>query len=232
MHPRPEGYGEREQVERELRAEALKLTGAATLADLAREYAIFNHGAFFAHGKLDVDPVADYVARQPDPDLRALPTTFSVSLFRGLSTPGRVIGPPFDWERVLVFVAREYWEGLKAHLLCCGWVDRRRKLYARAVMQTIPIIDVLALDRALIVPAPLPTVEVGMFGVDGTNVHVQFVPSVARPGDTATVVHLPIVPETRTLGAALLSCDPRPFRFIEEDPLAGRQGLVSPAPDF
>jgi hypothetical protein len=229
VHPRPEGYGEREQVGREQRAETLKISRAATLADLAQDYAIFNHGAFFVHGRLDVDPVGDYVARQPDPAPLVMPTTFSVPLFRGLSMPGRPIGPPFDWERVLVFVERRHWDGLRAHLLRCGWVDRRRRTYARAVMQTIPLIDFLALDRALIVPAPLPTVEVAVFGVDGTRVHVQFVPGTARPGDLPTVVHLPLVPATGTLGAALLSCDPRPFRFVEEDPLAGRQGIIPPA---
>lgn len=232
MGPLKEGYGAAEEVAADPRATALKISGAATLRDLAKDYAIFSHGAFFVHGKLDVDPVADFVLKHPDAGCEAMPTTFPRRIFHGLSAPGRRIGPDFDWSSTLIFVEHRYWEDLKAHLMCCGWVDRRRKLYARAVLQVIPIVDFLALARGTILPTPLPTVEVAVFGVDGTHAHVQFKPRVAAHDDAATAVHLPLVEETRTLGRALLSCAPRPFSFIEsEDPyvgIPGSQGIVLP----
>jgi hypothetical protein len=227
--PLAEGYGAAERVARDMRAHTLKISGSATLGDLARDYAFFSHGAFFVHGKLDSDPVADYVARHPDPDVLAMPVTLPRRLFGGLSHLGRALGPPLDWERTLVLVAHRHWGGLMQHLRCCGWVDRRRRSYGRAVMQVIPVIDVLAVERATILPAPLPTVAVAMFGVDGTNAHVQFIPRVAFPGDVATATHLPLVAETAALGAALLAGHDRPFRFIE-DHHAGTQGIVPPAP--
>jgi hypothetical protein len=228
--PLREGYGARERAESGMRAHALKISDSATLADLLRDYAAFNHGAFFTHGRLDVDPVADFVTKHPDADVMAMPTTFDQPLFRGLAAPGRQPGPPLAWDRTLFFIERRFWDSLRAHLTTCGWIDRRRRTYGRAVRQVLPIIDFLALARAIVLPAPLPTVEIDVFGVDATNVHVQFVPQVILPGDVPALVHLPLVAETGTLGAALLSQDPRPFRFIEtEDPLAGQQGIIPPA---
>lgn len=230
MDPRPEGYGEAERVRGDMAAHELKISSSATLADLARDYAIFNHGAFFVYGRLDVDPVADYVNKHEEGVL-VMPTTFPRRVFHGLSAPGRRVGPPLEWDRILCFVEHRWWGELLSHLECCGWVDRRRKSYGRAVVQRIPVVDQLAVDKALIAPSPLPTVEVFAFGVDGTNAHVQFRPRVASPHDVATATHLPLLPETKKLGDALLSCDPRPFRFVEpEDPYAGHQGIVPPAP--
>jgi hypothetical protein len=207
----------------------LKISSAAVLQDLARDYAIFTHGAFFVYGRLDVDPVADYILKHADPDVMAMPVTFTQRLFHGLAAPGKPVGPPCHWEYTLFFIEHRYWADLRQQLCCCGWVDRRRKFYGRAVMQTIPIIDFLVLEKALIVPAPLPTVEITVFGVDGTNVHVQFMPRVGKPGDVPIATHRPLVAETQTLGAALLSCQDRPFHFIEpEDPYARHQDPVPP----
>jgi hypothetical protein len=217
--PAPEGYGTRMAVERLMLDRQFRVDAAATLADLAKDYALFNHGAFFIYGKLDTDPAADYVDKQPDAACTVSAYTFSRPLFHGLSAPGRKMGPPIDWDRTLFFVERRHWPGLYDHLRTCAWIDRRRKFYGRAVPQILPLLDFLALDRARILPAPLPTVEVTVFGVDGTNAHVQFTPRTRLPGDTPSAVHLPLVEETKTLGAALLAGADRPFRFIEGDPL-------------
>jgi hypothetical protein len=215
--PLREGYGEAEPVDGDLGAHALRISASATVADLVGDYAIFNHGAFFVHGRLDVDPVADYVAKHPGHGCKAMPVTFPRRIFRGLTRFGRQAGPPFAWESTLVFVEREYWPGLETHLRCCAWVDRRRGTYCRAVAQSIPIVDFLAADRASIVTSPVPTVAVTVFGVDGTDVHVQFSPRVAGPWDVPTVVHLPLVAGTRAVASALLGRDPRPFRSLESE---------------
>jgi hypothetical protein len=224
--PIREGYGPTERAAQELGRHTLAITKAATLRDLAKDYVFFNHGSFFVHGRLDCDPVADFVAQHPDPDCKVMPTAFPTRLFPGLAAPGRPAGPPLDWERTLCFVERAYWPALFDHLRLCGWVDRRRKFYARAVAQELPLVDVLALEKALVVPAPLPTVPVVLFGVDGTRDHVQFISRITLPTDRPMPVHRPLDPETRAIGAALLAGEDRPFRFVEGDPLERLQGLV------
>jgi hypothetical protein len=227
--PHPEGYGPAELTAREAARHDLRITRAMTLADLAREYAIFNHGTFFTHGRLDVDPVADFVVKHPDADCMAMPATMPAPVFRGIATPGRQPGLVCDWDRTLVFVPLPYWPALSEHLRLCGWVDRRRKFYARAVPQRIAIVDVLALAHMRVLPIHVPTVEVVAYGVDGTHTHVQFRPDVRRPDTVPSLVYLPLVDETARIGQALLAGVSRPFQFVEpEDPFAGVKGVVPP----
>jgi hypothetical protein len=223
MNDRPlqEGYGSSDRVARDERYHVARFSSTATLTDLAREYAIFTHGLLFTHGRIDVDPVLDYVTKHPEPDWDVMPVTYrSRRLFRGLSAPGKQVGPPITWESSLLFVERARWQGLYDHLRCCAWIDRRRRTYGRVVPQHITIIDFLALDRAHILPAPLPTVEITVFGVDSNKVHAQFLPDIALPGSAPTVVYLPVLPGTIALADALLSEAPHPFRFVEGDPIA------------
>jgi hypothetical protein len=228
--PINEGYGPSDRPAGDLAMHVARVSSSsATLADLAADYAMFNHGALFVHGRLDVDPVADFVASHPDRDCKAIPATFRHRVAHGLSVPGRPVGPPFEWDRTLFFVESRFWPDLRAHLLRCAWVDRRRGRYGRAVLQELPVVDFLALARLSVAPAPLPTVPVAFFGVDGTHAHVQFVARAAFHDDVAVAVHLPPVAETVALGAAMLSGDPRPFRSIDtEGSHAGQQGRVPP----
>lgn len=187
------------------------------LADLAADWAFCSVGCLYTYGGLDHDIVAEFVATHPDPDCLVRKLTLPRPAFHGILRLGYRGKEPFDHQ--LLAVPLEFWDGLKEHVAGAGMLDRRRKRYAQVTVQELPIVDQLALGRALVPPAVVPTVAITAFGVDGTHHHVVFWPDHTRPDSVARVTHLPTRDVTRALAEAILAGHPTPFRQQEGDPL-------------
>jgi len=195
----------------------LRYSAAASLADLARDYALFTHAAFFTWGAMDLDPLQDLIARHPAQDCLAFDLVFKAKLFTGLvrrSDP-QSLRP---YAHKLLCMPRELWADIGPALGAVTAVDRTKQRFFRAAPQEIVLLDVLALSKAATLPAIMPTVMISVFGVDATDVNVRFFENVSGPTATAQVRMGPLSDETRRLASAVLQHAPRPFQSIARDP--------------
>ena len=195
----------------------LRYSAAASLADLAKDYAIFTHAAFLTWGGMDIDPLQDLIARHTSPDCFAFDLVCKEKLFTGLV---RRSDPPAlrPYAHRLLFMPHEFWKDVGSGLGAVTAVDRRRQRLFRAAPQEIVVLDVLALSKAATLPAVMPTVMISVFGVDATDVNVRFFEDVSGPTATAQVRQGPLSDETRRLASAVLQHAPRPFQVIAKDP--------------
>lgn len=194
-------------------ADVLAGFGAGTLADLSRDYALFNHGALMVFGGCAVDPVRRWLAYHghelvgPVFVLQAGQT-----LFDGLVHP--VTGDAY-WSQALVCCPRPNWKGLRGYLDAETAVSRSRKVYARPLGQTdVPLVDWAALARCEGLPGVVPTVKVDLYGVDSNLALLHFRPAVRPPFDSVRLVMSPPLAETVLLARALFSGVERPFEAI------------------
>lgn len=195
----------------------LRYSAAASLADLAKDYAIFTHAAFFTWGGMDIDPLQDLIARHPSSDCLAFDLVFKAKLFTGLV---RRSDPHVLRQHAhkLLCMPLEHWKDIGPSLGAVTAVERARKRFFRAAPQEIAILDVLALSRAATLPDVMPTVMISVFGVDATDVNVRFFEDVSGPTATAQLRMGPLSDETRRLASAVLQHAPRPFQAIARNP--------------
>jgi hypothetical protein len=200
-----------------------RLSAATALKDMEAEYAFFTTALLFTHGEWTRDPVEDYLTKHPT----AYP--FHINLprpvFKGLE-----VGASLDWNYRIMACLKTDWEGddgLCGFLMSLGGIDRHKRRYHRMLVQKITIPDVFSLERATILPVPLPTVDVITFGVDGSNWRVGFEPASDPPCNQATVVKLRPDPEVVRLASAVLSGHPSPFRVVQPPPAEELDRFVS-----
>lgn len=194
-----------------------RFRAAHALADMVADWAFCSVGCLYTYGGLDYDIVAEFVRTHPDLDCLVHQLTLPRPVFHGISRLGYRGREPFD--HILLAVPREFWDGFHTHVFEAGMLDRRRGRYAQVTTQEVPVVDQVAVDRAIVAPAGVPTVPVTAFGIDGTHHHVVFLSRVDRPDDTALVTHLPVRDVTRKVAAAILAGHPNPHSVNEGDPL-------------
>lgn len=165
------------------------LSEAGSLVSLEKDFEFFSHGVYIIHGKLTCDPVQRFFEefrqnRQPYMLASERP------IFKGIS-------PIFD--KLLTVVDKDCWPELKRYLDTVVIVDERRKFYAKAVRQTIPMFDFYELDRPGIVEPPFPMLNITTYSITSNRGLFHFKPAV-MPGEAITLVR--DEPETKVLEEA------------------------------
>jgi len=199
--------------------------GKATLTGLLQQYAFFSHGAFFTYGGFDCDPLQDYL-QTVMPGCTVQMILLARPYLRGV-VPDGWQGLPFD--HLLFACPHAAWHELGPWLRGVSAADRVRKRFVRATSQVSIGLDLLALERLIVVPATLPTIPITLYGVDATDKHLAFSLRADHTGAIATV-RRPINPETLQMGRAILGEDPdQPFWPLEQEPATSRvRGCAAP----
>jgi hypothetical protein len=186
------------------------LRAAGSWKEMTSDWMFFSVGCIYTYGGLDRDIVAEFTSRHGDPDCSVMRLQSIRPFFSGMCPPGWK-ADPHEVENVLLATPLEYWEDLRTFIAQTGLVDRKRGRYAQPVAQELEIVDYLAVYNAIIAEPRPPTITITAFGIDGTHYHVGFAARTANPQDTAAVVHLPIRPETKRVGEAILAGDMAPL---------------------
>lgn len=186
-----------------------RISKATCLADLEADYAFFTHALLFTHGYWSLDPIRDYIATQ-DPKCCPVVINTPSPIFKGLK-----VGMDDSWNHMFLAVLRTQWEGLRAFLGSLSAVDRNRKRYHRLVIQEFPAVDAMALEKATILPDPVPMVPMTFVALEGSWGTVGFAPAKKPPMDRIRVVTEPAVPEVAKLGVAVFAELEKPFQAIE-----------------
>ena len=195
--PQPIGLSKPEEVENDSRIqlEVQKISKAATLNDLAKDYTFFNHGIFMVRGGLTFDPVALF-ARANSGITMPFIINSDQKLFDGIG----------EWDYKLVAVENKHWPRLEKYLDATSVINRDYKIYTRALKQIMPVVDVFALAKHQILPSTVPMVEVTLYGLDGNNYCMHFSPPNFPEGIVRLNVDKPL-PETITIAKRLFNND-------------------------
>lgn len=187
-----------------------QLAHSACLSDLAKDFVFFTPGLLFTHGELDRDPVQEFMNEaEGDPQIALL--SFNRPVWDGFQfKDGRR-----DWNHKLLGIERARWPALLQFLGGVGILDSNAKTFYRALPFSIMIVDPVIADRASVLPAPVPMVEVVVFGLDG-NKRKVLVNQTGAPG-----MQLPRV--------VTFSPDQRTVKFAKAL-LAGKNPVESPDP--
>ena len=174
----------------------LRAGGRFRLAELAPELAFFTTAALHTYGRLDADPVAEYLELNPGVDGVGV-HDFDRPVLDGLPQADAG-GVP--WRHRLFFCPREVWPGLLAHLAGVAISDRVRRVYAKAEPQVCTLSDP---------ELPLSRVHATCFGLDSSRGLIRWED---RHGPACTVRPAVVVeaprPETVALAKALFARGP------------------------
>lgn len=166
MAPRPEGPHDFHTQAADLHAgppPAAPEVGAA-LTDVVREYALFTPAILFAVGRLDRDPVQEFVNTTPGSVRIAAITFTGRPIFQGLE----VAGDP-AWNHRLLACDLAHWDALRQALSSLAIVDHVRQVTYTAFYQTVPLADWPALQGRAVLPDPIPEVPVTVIGLLGAR---------------------------------------------------------------
>lgn len=183
-----------------------KFSQATSLSDLVEEYQFFTYAILFTYGKFDSDPVSDWITENnisEKPFAVVLP-----KLFNGLE----------KFNGILWACPKQNWEQLYKFMCGVGAINRSKKIYIRALVQKLPVPDVLALEKASVLPIPCPLIEIVAYGIDTNKNQVALQPANNPPLDLPSVVKLPARPETVMLAEALFNENQNPFNVVEKSP--------------
>lgn len=160
----------------------LRVSQAASLADLSKEYALFTHAPLFVFTPLSRDPVWDYTSTVSE-EVVAFHMDFPSPIFHGLTRNG-----DHAWNHRLLLCPKHLWKPLEMCLSKVSVADPHAKKYYRVLVQDLPVPDGLALSKASMLPIPCPMVTVTVFGVDGSDRMVSLAPAFNPPMDLPHVV--------------------------------------------
>jgi hypothetical protein len=135
------------------------------LTDLARDMVFFHHGALFSHG-WSIDPLADH------PPIR---DGICKPLVVGLPEVG-FFGLPEPWNRQVLAVPKEDWDGVFRFLGSIAARDASRGLFHICIFQKLMLWDYLWLAGHIAYGQP-PAVECYCLAVMGNHYSAYFWPS-------------------------------------------------------
>jgi len=192
----------------------MQISQATSLGSLVEEYAFFTHALLFTHGKWERDPVLDYVMQQRHCEVHRVMT--NMPIFSGLEhrKPNGEVIP--DWNHILLACHKDHWNGLRDYMMQVGGFDRLTGYFYRMLVQVIPVIDAVAMDRMVSLPGQRPMIYIMTFGLDGNKGQVYFKPALNPPIDQVTVGRKPASIETTKLAKAVMEGNRQPFSAIEQ----------------
>jgi hypothetical protein len=189
---------------------AIKISKAATLAELAKEYALFSHAALFVYGNWIRDPIQDYIIHE-DPDCKPFWIDFDSPIFSGMFFRTRGGKTNRDWAYRLMACPLDSWGGLMSFLQQLQGFNEAEKRYHKTILQKVPMTDYFALRKKAVLPSPIPKVDVFLVALDGNDRVVHFEPAKNPPIDHIKVRFSPPEPDTIKLGEEILKRNARPL---------------------
>lgn len=177
-----------------------KISGARCLGDLAKDYVFFTPGLLFTHGELDKDPVQEFMNEaEGDPQIAFM--EFNRPVWNGF----RFKDGQAHWDHNLLAIERGRWEDLRKFLGGVGILDSKTKTFYRVVPFSVMVADPAVIDRAAVIPVPVPMIEVVVFGLDGNKRRVVVQSSRAPGLQPPSVVILKPDPKTVEFTKKLLA---------------------------
>lgn len=183
-----------------------RVSPAATLAELSREYVLLHHGALLALGVADPLPVIYAETGINDAD-RPLRLPLERPLLSGLPAP---------LDRILLLVPRRVWPVVFAHLKLVSYLDRSSRRYWQTLIQEVPVLDQWAVGRCSVAAAQPPTALVYFVGVDGNQCCYHYRPSLDLYQEPVLLRKSTPLPETVHLAASLLASSSDPYAELEK----------------
>lgn len=154
-------------------ADRLQPSAATSLADIAVDHVLFTHALLFTHARWRFDPVVTFLSEQPSarpPGQLLLPRpVFAHLSFR--DETGRLDD---RYDRTLWVCPKAAWKPLYAFLCSLGGKNQDARYFHTTVPQLVRVVDVLTLDRASVLPDPVPTVPCVCFAVSSNRNMVYF----------------------------------------------------------
>lgn len=204
--PEPEGLRPtgRAHAEGDEQTRELKLSSAVTLGDLAQDYVFFTPALLFSTG-ITIDPVQEHINRQDRP-IPVATVRFDNPIFDRIPAPN---------DRTLWLCPREDWPPLDDSLRAVSILNRQEGWLASAYRHVVEIADPLLLEKSVLLPSPVPTVEVIVYGVMGPGKTYYIAPARIHGLDRPSVMCGPS-PETQLkLSHAVLTDADNPFEELE-----------------
>lgn len=197
--PIPEGKSQLRLLDRDNEASIPEeaYSAAASLSDLAEDYAFFTHALLFTHGGLDVDPVQDFINEHPG-EVGVFQLNFPRPIFSGLEQPAI---RDSSWNYALIGCPKEndQWRKLYDHIRGVGILDENHPkgaLFGAATVKELEIVDPLVLDKMAVLPDPVPVVTITVFGLDSNKKYVEIVANSSNRLDRPVVYTFKARPET------------------------------------
>lgn len=174
------------------------ISDATTLKDLLSEWRFFTHAILMECMRLPIDPVQNWVNLEDGVDQISVYTD-SIPIFEGLS-------PKFGLENRLFACRKEKWKSLRQLMSGLCGVDRARGLFYRSFYYHIQLADFLRLRQVTMMPDPVPTVPVTVFGASSAK-HVYYLKEQLEAWRPPRVTFLDASPADAALGRAVLAED-------------------------
>lgn len=153
-----------------------------TLADVAKECALFTPALIVTHGHFDRDPVAEYNAHHPTDDPDVAPFILDATDFQFFQGLGKTMlgGQLVDWDRRLYGIRKDMWDQCRGFIGAISMYEPRRYHYARVMYHDLIIVDPVKLRSGKVLE-DLPTVMITVFGVSGNRECVFLQPALDPP---------------------------------------------------
>ena len=144
--------------------QALKINQATRLKDLSREYAFYTPALIYMKIRLmGRDPMSQFIAEYGK-QVVPFSLKFAKPVFHGLN-----LDRDTSWNYVLFGVEREHWEAYKSFMGTMAFTDRQLKFFTRIRTKEIVIADPLFFERATVLPARLPLLDLTVFCLDSNQ---------------------------------------------------------------
>jgi hypothetical protein len=145
-------------------AVALKLSAAATIADMAKDFTLFHHLSIYSWmGVPSADPVQGYVNQAHSvPEIFHL--QFPTPLFRFASSPVKQWG---ELDSTIFGIEHKYWPSFRKYIATCGLTCMELDVYMRVIWKDHFVLDVLALEKMSSRPDVPPLVPCHVLLADG-----------------------------------------------------------------
>ena len=136
-----------------------KIESITSLTDLQDEYIFFNHGAIFCYGNWphEKDPLMG-AAVELNKEIVPYKIVLPKPVFKFLDEKVPVLANG-DWNSTVIAIHKDDWTDVFNYMASIGGVDKRNKYFVRFGFQKLPIVDTLALSRAVVLPDPIPVVN-------------------------------------------------------------------------
>lgn len=162
-------------------------------SDYAHEIVFFNHGALFTYAGFteDMDPVADWYARQKEP-IPLFKQAFGHDIFTGLDA--LTFGNSVPWNRILMGVARSAWHSLLEVLAGACMVNHYHDEFYTPYYGEVQLQDPGAVDAFGRTGLQVPQLSCVVFCVNGRRNRYEFVrpAAITKPPFVRTVPQDPL----------------------------------------
>jgi hypothetical protein len=142
----------------------MKFGAASGLHEFGDQYQFFSPALLYIFGRFDDGPLLQFMAEKA-PDLRIMFHRFARRLFKGMVTPDG----DENWNYALWAMESSIWPVFENYLLSFAITDSEHQCVFKVGAQDLTIADPLTVDRRVVLPPALPSIDVVVLGVDSNK---------------------------------------------------------------